>query len=314
MFGHFEFLLAGGDFFLPAVEDVVFGAVEGVGHEGAHELGDGILGVRGAVLGVSGNHAVDPLGEGFGNLLVVALDGDGIDAEVAGADDDGVGVREGDGAGEHVVADLAQAVEVGAGIEGVVEELFRGDVVNRADGEFVLTLAADFIGKAGEAEVEDFDGEVRLGVALEHEVGGLDIEVEDVAAVGGGEAFEALEGDLVEGFEGDFAVAEEGGEGVALDEFEGEVTAEFVVAEIGDADDVAVEEVGEEAGLTLGLFDDVFGEGDVGAEAFESDPERIGLVEGEVNLTEAAGAEESLDLVTSPDDVARFVQGHGGRA
>ena len=71
----------------------------------------------------------------------------------------------------------------------------------------------------GEAKV----GDANAAAAVEHDVGGLEVAMDDAVFVSGGEAGAELTGDVESFVGGDAAdAAEEGGEIFAIDEFHGE--------------------------------------------------------------------------------------------
>ena len=70
-----------------------------------------------------------------GEILSLRLRGrDGIAAQAAVHDDERVGPFERGDAGDHLVEDRAEAVDVGAGIAAFAFDLFGGHVVGRAHG------------------------------------------------------------------------------------------------------------------------------------------------------------------------------------
>ena len=101
-------------------------------------------------------------------------------ARCPGAEREALG-REGDRAGEHLVEQAAEAVDIGARIRrGIVEQLRRG-VLDAADqrGE---VLAAHRAAARGESEAGQVDP-----VALEQDVRGFEVPVEEPDAVRGPE-------------------------------------------------------------------------------------------------------------------------------
>jgi hypothetical protein len=93
---------------------------------------------------------------------------------------------EGEGAGEHLVEDGPQGVEVRAGAVGVAAagEALGGHVLHGAaagDGAALAEAAGD----AGQAEVQDLD--LRLVGVGDDDVGRLEVQVEDVGVVAVGQ-------------------------------------------------------------------------------------------------------------------------------
>src|SRR5208337_4092467 len=82
-------------------------------------------------------------------------------------------------AGQHFVEDDADGKDIAAAINGAPFDLFGGHVTGRAHNMSSLLNGAE-LQDLGGAEVGHFDGVV----GGQHQVGGLDIAVNDVAFVG----------------------------------------------------------------------------------------------------------------------------------
>ena len=102
--------------------------------------------------------------------------------------------REGRLAGEEGVGGGGEAVEVGAAVDmHAAGDLFGRTVAGAADegageGEFGVGQRGD----ARQAEVGQFDHRFAGGIAGAHEVGGLDVAVDDSGAVGRGQPAEGV--------------------------------------------------------------------------------------------------------------------------
>ena len=240
----------------------------------------------------------DEAGEDLGHEL-----GEGVAGEGAAAVG---GLEEGDAEGELV----------GAGVDAGAEELLRGHVGGGAehdagdgdrgvegaevgDGGGVLGggpqvveargAAGGGLG-AGEAEVEDADA----AVVADHDVGGLEVAVDEAGGVGGGEALAGLAKHGGELGEGPALALEPGVEGHAVDELHGDVDLAAEGADLVDADDVGVREPGHGLGLAQEA-----GAGEVlaglGVEQLDGDLAVELLVVGGIDDAGAAAAELPQD-------------------
>ncbi len=90
-------------------------------------------------------------------------------------------------AGEHVVADAAERVEVSASIDGVAHHHFRGHVAGRADNEPGLSrqrlIQAAIGDRFHQAEVEDLDEVVYQAEPSDMDVRRLDVAMHETANV-----------------------------------------------------------------------------------------------------------------------------------
>ena len=304
--------------------DVVAGEKDGVELHGPHDGLEGFANVGGG-------------GEAGGGLLFEAAEDDGLefDGEVGGDLADGgrvgeldgadglelgrVGAVEGVAAGGELVEDEAEGEDVGldAGLAG--DELLgrhvgdgaaargvggAGDGLGRADFALVDGAAGVELGlvgaeAAGEAEVEDLD-EAAVG---EHDVGGLEVAVEDAEVVGGGEAVGGLDAGGEDELEAGGAFGDELVEGLAGDVLHDDVGF-FAVAVFGggfadvvDGADVGVVDGGGEAGFAELGGAHLLG-GEVAAlEELEDDGALEEGVVGEVDDAAAAGADLADELV-----------------
>jgi len=182
----------------------------------------------------------------------------------------------------------------------------------------------------GEAKVGDADA----AATIEHDVGGLEVAMDDAVFVSGGEAGAELTGDVESFVGGDAAdAAEEGGEVFAIDEFHGEEgmgsggggglkgqSGGGNFAQVEDAADIGVRNLAGEADFASEAGERVGIAGERGGKKFKSD----GLAEfeifGAVDFAHAALAEWRDNAVaigeSGAGDVAGFVAevGAGGRS
>ncbi len=80
--------------------------------------------------------------------------------------------------------------------------MFRGHV---GGGAGAAAFSGEFLGQAGQTEVGDLDG----AGPVDHDVGGLEVAMEDALGVGGGDAGAELPGDLDGAFLGEASDAAE---------------------------------------------------------------------------------------------------------
>ena len=200
--------------------------------------------------------------------------------------------------GEHFIEEQAQRIDVGADGDALAGELLGGHVGGRAgaDGVFGHLVAGD-----GEAEIGDAHG----SAAVDHDVGGLEVAVEDAAVVGRGEAGAELAGDLQGLILGEPADApQEAGEVFAVDVFHGDELLALEFADVEDAADVWMGDLAGEADLRAEAFEPFFVGGKEGGEELEGDGLVEGHVVGAIDLAHAAAAEQFDDAVSSGDDGA----------
>ena len=153
----------------------------------------------------------------------------------------------GQGAGEHLIEHDAERIEVAAGVRLEPLGLLGGDIVHGADGR-IGPAAAVFVLEGGDAEV------CHLGdaVAVDHDVLGLDIAVDDAVLVRVLEGLRDLGGEKQRLRRGEPALAVDILlERDALDELHDDILHRERMAHIVHRDDVRVAEHGD--GLRLGL-------------------------------------------------------------
>jgi hypothetical protein len=144
--------------------------------------------------------------------------------------------------GEAVVVDAAEWIHIGAFVErSALELLGSHEVDGTKDGVAVVDgLERGGGWELGEAEVDELDLEAAAGEPGDHEVGGLDVAVDELEVLGGDEGFLALDGHFAEVLHGEDAALDHFVDGASGEEFHDDVGAVFVNPGIEDGDDVGV--------------------------------------------------------------------------
>ena len=221
--------------------------------------------------------------------------------------DGGVG-REGHRAGDRLDEDEAERVHVGLAVDGLALGLLRRGVAGGAE-HGALRLGPRRLGQgAGQAEV----GDAQPAVVAEQEVGGLDVAVDEAAAVGVVEGPGGLEADEqgLRRREPD-ALVEHGAQAAAAEVLGDDVGRAVVVAPVVDGDDVRVVQgrgrlrLGPEA-AEEGV---VVGEG--GVQDLHRDPAAEAHVVGQEDLGRRAGADGGDEPIPPAQDATDLVR-HAG--
>ena len=144
-----------------------------------------------------------------------------------------------------------------------------------------------------EAEVEDFDA----AIVGDHDVGGLEVAMDDAFFVRGGERVGESAGDVDDLCGGQAAGRDEAVEGLAFDEFHGEEMDAVGFFDREDGDDVGVIEGGDGAGFALKTGEAVGIARHIGRQNLEGDVAVEFGVGGAIDLAHAAGAEGADDAV-----------------
>ena len=145
--------------------------------------------------------------------------------------------------GEQLVEHGARGEHVGSRVHAFAHDLLGRHVVRRAHDHAGLGQVG--ASEAGETEVEDLD----LPVGLDVDVAGLEVAVDDIAAVRIGEAVRHLLHDVELLLEGQLALGDELLEVLALEELHGHVELVVGLAEVEHRDDVRVVQLGGGASL-----------------------------------------------------------------
>ncbi len=208
-------------------------------------------------------------------------------------------------AGEDFVKDQAQGIDIATDGGFALAELFGGHVGGCAGGG-VIGVAVD---AAADAEI----GNANLTPAVKHDVGGLEIAVEDALVMGGGEAGAQLAGDLDRLVARQAAdAAEQGGEVFTVDEFHGDKLLALHLADVEDPADVGMGDLARKADLVVKTLKP----GGIVFEGFGQEFQGDGLVErevvGAVDLAHSPRAEEADNAVALGDHHAGFEPPLGG--
>ena len=199
---------------------------------------------------------------------------------------------EGPDARHHLVKHHAQAVNVGAMVNLLAQDLLGAHVRGRAHGPHGH---GGGFGHAGDAEV------CQQGCAIlpQHDVAGLDIPVHETLGVGvmqGGADILQDVGDLGQGQRPAHLheMSAQGGAGHVVHDDEG---GDALALEGVEADDVGMIEAGQGLGLAAEAAQEFRVFGQVLAQHLDGDPGLAALVQGEVDVGHAAAAEEGLDEI-----------------
>ena len=229
--------------------------------------------------------------------------GDG--AQVLDGNGHGAVPLKGQAAGEHLIEHHACGVDVAPCVDAVSPGLFRGDVVDRA--QCLLGQGLGGVLQTGDAEV----GHLHAAVPQHHHVLGLDIPVDDAAAVCVGEAPHDL-GDEVQRLppvqlapllhillEGD-----------AVDQLHDDVLHIAAPGHVVHRHDVGVGELGDSLGLRVEPAAEVLVLGQVALEDLDRNQAVEPVAFGLVDHRHAPGADALQDLIAvvqHPSDIRVLV-------
>ena len=270
-------------------------AVRERGGEGAGggPAGGGVLGERTPQGGGDrlGDAGVD--GRHIGRVLVHDLEHEA-----------GALALEGRAAGQHLVGDDGEGVDVGGGGEVLAAHLLRGHVAWRAHGEAGHGEAGGVEG-AGDAEV----GEGGATAGVDDDVAGLDVAVDHALSVGVVEGAGELGDDAAGlGWGEGSALGDDAVEALAFEEAHGDVAAAVGGgADVVDGDDVGMVEASGEACFLVEALAEVGVVGVGGGDGLEGDLALEDAVEGAVDGCGRAASELRLDGVAIGD---QFGRGH----
>ena len=229
-------------------------------------------------------------------------------------------------AGEQVVQDQAEGVDVGAVVDRLAPELLRGHVLQRPDdgarhreagGEGLLgELRPGLLGGiargggSGDPEVHDHG---LVGAVLDHDVGRLEVPVNDARVVRRDETGDHSASDPHDLFDRESARAllQDRGELDPVDVGHRDVLDAADLPHVVDAHDVGVGDLPGEQELALEALLEVARQlrigGDLGAHDLDRDPDPELLVPGAVDGAHPAEAEELDDVV--PPELLPDLQG-----
>ena len=195
-------------------------------------------------------------------------------------------------AGQHLVEQHAEAVQVGAGIHRLAANLLRAHVARRADGQAGPGHDRGAAEGFGDAEV----GQHRAAVFAEQDVLGLDVAVDDVAAVGVVQGAGHGAGDG-QGFLQRQAVADALLQRTARQILHRQVIGVVVGRDVVNGDDVRVVELRDDAAFPQEPLGEFLVGGEDGLDHFQRDVAVQRLLHGEVDDRHAALAEFAFDLI-----------------
>jgi hypothetical protein len=145
---------------------------------------------------------------------------------------------------QELVAHRADGEDVAAGVDLLSRHLFRRHVIERADQH--AGLRHPRLGQPRNAEIQHLQDVV----AVDHQVGGLDVAVDDARLVRVAEAGAQLRNDLELTKERNRRAAlDDLAQRLPVDVLHGNKRLALVLADVEDGDDVGVTELGDRAGL-----------------------------------------------------------------
>ena len=158
----------------------------------------------------------------------------------------------------------------------------------------------------GDAEVD----ELHRALVGDHDVRGLDVPMDHVLLMGGGEGIDELAHDRFAAVDGDDAlVLHEVGQASAADVLEGDVVEFLPAARGDDAHDVGVGDSPVHVGLEVETPETALVVGHVPGEDLQRHVAEVADVQGEVDLSHGAGI-DGPDHAEVVDEITGFEPGH----
>ena len=233
----------------------------------------------------------DPLADPGRKVGAKFFQGCHLVLEVAGHD---LGSRlaiEGVEASEAKVVEASDGIHVGAHVERFALELFRSHEVDGSEDSVAVVDGLDrWLGvELGEPEVDELDLKLSAREPSDHDVGGLEVTVDEVEILRGDECFLCLDGDFAEVFKDERAFFDHFVDGPASEELHDDVGAFFIDACVEDGDDMRVLDGGERGCFLQEVFDGFFLAvvSSVGEDAFDGDFAVQALIPGPIHCTHA---------------------------
>ena len=148
---------------------------------------------------------------------------------------------------QRLVVDATHRIEVGSKIDGDSFELLGRHEKNRAvDGfEFIQLFFRLGMGQGGQSEIDDLDLKFARWKPGQHQVGWLDVAVDQAEFVGRDQGFLGLKREFPEVRPCQRRVLDQFVERLAADQLHHDVGAFFIRVDVVDGDDVRVLERGE---------------------------------------------------------------------
>jgi hypothetical protein len=217
----------------------------------------------------------------------------------------GVVAVEGHPPAEHLVEDHAQAVKVAPPVDGTALDLLRCEVLRRTDVRPLLREVGG-LGGLGDAEVAD----LHPAVVRQHDVGRLDVPVDQPGRVGDVQGAGDLRGDIRGDPGPDGAVVQPLAQRLAADQLHDDGLDAVVAAGVVDADDRRVRQPCYRDGLLPEARDERLVGGEVRMEDLDRDGSPEDLVGAAPDRRHPARRELGVEPVASGQHQAR---GHAGR-
>ncbi len=204
-------------------------------------------------------------------------------------------------AGEHLLRDDPQGVEVAGAGGSTAERLLGREVLRRAQ-HLAGTRVRGAVDGPGDAEV----GELHPPVGGDEDVGGLDVAVHDAGRVGRRERERRLADDAPHLAGRHRAAADDGGERVTLDELHDEVGGAVVLAVVVDRGDVLVRHPRAVPGLVAEPGGEGRVLGGVGPHHLDGDVAAQHRVRGAPDVTHPPGGDALGEGVAAAEGGAGF--------